>query len=47
LKTFWPRRSVTLPTVQPVAPAVAAAELQQLQARIDSIEKRIADRERR
>lgn len=47
LWTFWPRRSVTLPTVQPVATAPIATQLEQLYARIDAVEKRIADRDGR
>jgi high-affinity iron transporter len=39
LKTFWPKRSVTLPTV-PVA--VPASQVDQLVARIEALEKRIA-----
>lgn len=46
LKTFWPRRSVALPTVEPVIPAPTAALLDQLQARIDVLEKIISDRSR-
>ena len=38
LKTFWPKRSVTLPTV-PVE--VTAPQLEQLLARIESLEKRL------
>ena len=41
LKTFWPQRSVALPTVEPVAPAVAASQLDVLAARVDALEKRI------
>jgi hypothetical protein len=41
LKTFWPRRSVTLPTVQPEA---TATQLAQLHARIEALEKRIDSR---
>jgi high-affinity iron transporter len=37
LKTFWPKRSVALPTVVPVAPD----QIAQLQARIDALEKKI------
>jgi high-affinity iron transporter len=44
LKTFWPRRSVALPTVQPVTPASSASELEQLQARIVALEKIVGDR---
>jgi high-affinity iron transporter len=39
LKTFWPRRSVALPTVQPQLPT--ATQLDQIQSRIDAIERRI------
>jgi high-affinity iron transporter len=39
LKTFWPKRSVTLPTV-PVA--VPVPQLEQILARLESIEKRLA-----
>ena len=38
LKTFWPKRSVTLPTV---AVEVPAPQLEQLLARIESLEKRL------
>jgi high-affinity iron transporter len=44
LKTFWPRRSVALPTVQPVTPVSSASELEQLQARIVALEKIVGDR---
>jgi high-affinity iron transporter len=37
LKTFWPKRSVTLPTVAPVP----APQLEQLLARIEALEKRV------
>jgi high-affinity iron transporter len=40
LKTFWPKRSVTLPTV-PVA--VPAPQVEQLLARIETLEKKVAD----
>ncbi len=46
LKTFWPRRSVALPTVQPVI-APSATQLEQLQARIDELEKRLPGRDGR
>jgi high-affinity iron transporter len=46
LKTFWPRRSVALPTVQPVAAAPTVTQLEQLQARIAALEKRLTDRDR-
>jgi high-affinity iron transporter len=39
LKTFWPKRSVALPTVPA---AVPAAQLEQIIARLDAIEKRLA-----
>jgi high-affinity iron transporter len=39
LKTFWPRRSVALPTVLPDAPS--PVQLEQLQARIEALEKRL------
>jgi high-affinity iron transporter len=39
LKTFWPKRSVTLPTV-PVA--IPAPQLEQIVARLEAIEKRLA-----
>jgi hypothetical protein len=38
---------VTLPTVQPVATAPIATQLGQLYARIEAVEKRIADRDGR
>jgi high-affinity iron transporter len=44
LKTFWPRRSVALPTVQPVTAAPTATQLEQLDARIAALEKRLTDR---
>jgi high-affinity iron transporter len=37
LKTFWPKRSVTLPTVP-----VETSQIEQLMARIDALEKRLA-----
>jgi high-affinity iron transporter len=40
LKTFWPQRSVTLPTVQPATP-ITTPQVEQLVARIEAIEKRI------
>ncbi len=40
LKTFWPKRSVSLPTVQPVTP-VPAPQMEQLLARIETLEKRL------
>ena len=46
LKTFWPRRSVSLPTVQPAA-APTTTQLEQLQARIDALERRLPDRDGR
>jgi high-affinity iron transporter len=42
LKTFWPKRSVTLPTVQPEA-APTPAQLEQLLARIEALEKRVGE----
>jgi high-affinity iron transporter len=39
LKTFWPRRSVALPTVLPQLPT--AVQLDQIQSRLDEIEKRL------
>jgi len=47
LKTFWPRRSVALPIVQPVTEGSTAPQLDQLVARIDALEKRAGDREHR
>jgi high-affinity iron transporter len=41
LKTFWPRRSVTLPTVQPTSPG--SPQVEQLQARVAALEKRLSD----
>jgi high-affinity iron transporter len=43
-KTFWPKRSVTLPTVMaaPPAPTVAAPQLQQLQSENAELEARLA-----
>jgi high-affinity iron transporter len=43
LKTFWPKRSVTLPTV-PVE--VPAPQLEQLLARIEALEKKLGPAER-
>jgi high-affinity iron transporter len=43
LKTFWPARSVALPTVQPVAPT-PPPQIEQLLARIDALEKRLEGR---
>ena len=40
LKTFWPKRSVSLPTVQPATPA-ASAQIDQLLARIEALEQRV------
>ena len=42
LKTFWPRRSVALPTVQ--LASATATQLDQLQVRIETLERRLADR---
>ena len=43
LKTFWPSRSVTLPTVPVVQPD--SPELHQILERLDAIERRLATRE--
>jgi hypothetical protein len=45
-KTFWPKRSVTLPTVMPPAPTatpvlVASAELSALRAEHDELRRRL------
>jgi hypothetical protein len=45
LRTFWPRRSVALPTVQPVAAAPTATQLEELQTRIAALEKRLPGRD--
>ena len=42
LKTFWPRRSVALPTVQQQPPTTP--QIEQLQSRIEALERRITDR---
>jgi hypothetical protein len=42
-KTFWPKRSVTLPTMsQPTTQGVAAPQLQQLQSENAELEARLA-----
>jgi len=43
-KTFWPKRSVTLPTViaEPAAPSVPVPQLQQLQSENAELEARLA-----
>jgi len=48
-KTFWPRRSVTLPTVEPAGAPVAAlqAELETLKAQNAELAARLAALERR
>lgn len=40
LKTFWPSRSVSLPTV-PATPSIAAPQLDHLLARIEALEKKV------
>jgi high-affinity iron transporter len=41
LKTFWPKRSVALPTVQPPAPVATVPQMDQMLARIEALEKRM------
>jgi hypothetical protein len=43
LKTFWPARSVTLPTVPVVQPE--SVELRQILERLDAIERKLVSRE--
>jgi high-affinity iron transporter len=40
-KTFWPKRSVTLPTVAPAPAAPIAGEIEQLRAENESLRKRL------
>src|SRR5258708_18270373 len=43
LKTFWPKRSVALPTVMPdMKPARVSAEVAQVRAENDELRKRLA-----
>jgi len=42
LKTFWPKRSVTLPTVMPTATAAQSNELAQLHAENEELKRRLA-----
>jgi hypothetical protein len=44
LKTFWPKRSVTLPTVMPAQTSNggAAAELARIRAENDELRRRLA-----
>ena len=43
VKTFWPRRAVTLPTMEPVPAAVQFDErVEQLMQRVKELEARLA-----
>jgi high-affinity iron transporter len=42
LKTFWPKRSVALPTVMPVAPVPAPDALESIRAENEELRRRIA-----
>ena len=42
LKTFWPKRSVTLPTVMPAAPAPAPDAIAAMRAENEELRRRLA-----